>query len=86
MASAAFGPRGFLFTKWLVTAMCFFGAVAYAVLLRDVLMPITDAIWQHHNSADVNATLLEDYYYEAQLQTDAESNQGPSFQNNLTML
>ena len=26
LASAAFGIKGFLFTKWLVTAMCFFGA------------------------------------------------------------
>ncbi|CAB9503992.1 Putative sodium-coupled neutral amino acid transporter 11 [Seminavis robusta] len=48
MASAAFGARGFLFTKWLVTAICIFGAVGYAVLLRDLLQPISDAIFPHH--------------------------------------
>jgi len=47
MANAAFGKYGFLFAKHLVTAMCFFGAVGYAVLLRDMLQPISDAIARH---------------------------------------
>ena len=54
LASAAFGAKGFLFAKWLVTAMCFFGAVGYAVLLRDMLQPITDAISHNNDSAAAN--------------------------------
>jgi amino acid permease len=34
----------------LVTSMCFFGTVGYAVLLRDMLQPITDKIWNHDDS------------------------------------
>lgn len=53
MASAAFGSHGFLFAKHLVTAMCFFGAVGYAVLLRDMLQPISDALAnQYENRHD----------------------------------
>ena len=44
VASAAFGPKAFVFSMGLVTSMCFFGTVGYAVLLRDMLVPITDAI------------------------------------------
>lgn len=44
VASAAFGPRALVFSMGLVTSMCFFGTVGYAVLLRDMLVPITDAI------------------------------------------
>jgi amino acid permease len=42
LASAAFGARGYLLTKWIVTLICVFGATAYAVLLRDLLQPIAD--------------------------------------------
>jgi amino acid permease len=44
VASAAFGPKALVFSMGLVTSMCFFGTVGYAVLLRDMLVPITDAI------------------------------------------
>jgi len=36
----------------LVTSMCFFGTVGYAVLLRDMLQPITDMIWNHQPDSD----------------------------------
>ena len=44
VASAAFGPKALVFSMALVTAMCFFGTVGYAVLLRDMLEPIADAV------------------------------------------
>jgi hypothetical protein len=34
------------FSMGLVTSMCFFGAVGYAVFLRDMLMPITELVFQ----------------------------------------
>jgi amino acid permease len=46
IASAAFGPKANIFSMGLVTSMCFFGTVGYAVLLRDMLMPITELIFQ----------------------------------------
>jgi amino acid permease len=54
LANATFGARGHFYTKWLVTAVCFFGAVAYAVLLRDLLQPLTDAIAPH--TLDIEAS------------------------------
>ena len=44
VASAAFGPNALVFSMALVTAMCFFGTVGYAVLLRDMLEPIADFV------------------------------------------
>ena len=44
VASAAFGPKALVFSMALVTAMCFFGTVGYAVLLRDMLEPIADFV------------------------------------------
>lgn len=44
VASAAFGPQALVFSMGLITLMCFFGTVGYAVLLRDMLVPIADAI------------------------------------------
>ena len=62
LASAAFGSQGFLFAKHLVTAMCFFGAVGYAVLLRDMLEPISDALLHHfqhhHHHHATNGTVI----------------------------
>lgn len=46
IASAAFGAKANIFSMGLVTSMCFFGAVGYAVLLRDMLMPITELVFQ----------------------------------------
>ena len=45
VASAAFGPKARVFSMGLVTAMCFFGTVGYAVLLRDMLVPIADFVF-----------------------------------------
>jgi amino acid permease len=49
VARAAFGSSANVLSMALVTAMCFFGAVGYAVLLRDMLQPITDAIWSYED-------------------------------------
>jgi amino acid permease len=50
VAAAAFGNKMYVFGAFLVTAMCFFGTVGYAVLLRDMLQPITSAIWKIEES------------------------------------
>jgi amino acid permease len=42
ITSAAFGPSAYIMSMGLVTAMCFFGAVGYSVLLRDMLEPMND--------------------------------------------
>jgi amino acid permease len=46
IASGAFGPKANIFSMGLVFSMCFFGTVGYAVLLRDMLMPITEVVFQ----------------------------------------
>ena len=43
-ARAAYGSSARVFAMGLVCACCFFGTVGYAVLLRDMLEPIVDAI------------------------------------------
>ena len=45
IAAVAFGPEFLIFGKVLVVLMCFFGTVGYAVLLRDMLEPITHAVY-----------------------------------------
>ena len=45
LAAVAFGPKALIFSKILVVLMCFFGTVGYAVLLRDMLAPITHAVY-----------------------------------------
>ena len=45
ITAAAFGNRAHTFSKALVIFMCFFGTVGYAVLLRDMLEPIQQAVW-----------------------------------------
>lgn len=45
ITAIAFGKQANVFSMFLVTAMCFFGTVGYAVLLRDMLQPITDYLW-----------------------------------------
>jgi amino acid permease len=47
ITSAAFGPKAYVMSMTLVTAMCFFGAVGYSVLLRDMVEPINDLIQLH---------------------------------------
>ena len=43
-ARAAYGSNARIFAMGLVCACCFFGVVGYAVLLRDMLEPIVDAL------------------------------------------
>jgi hypothetical protein len=68
--------------------MCFFGAVGYAVLLRDMLQPITDYIeahaHHHHNSTATNSSTFELLMTYDGLLEEGES--GPSLASNLTML
>jgi len=45
ISAAAFGTKALIFSKILVVLMCFFGTVGYAVLLRDMLEPITIGIY-----------------------------------------
>lgn len=42
ITSAAFGSKAYVMSMGLVTAMCFFGAVGYSVLLRDMMEPLND--------------------------------------------
>ena len=58
ITAAAFGPKAYVMSMGLVTLMCFFGAVGYAVLLRDMMEPINDSLsiansvksaWLHQN-------------------------------------
>jgi amino acid permease len=64
VSAAAFGPKSYLFSQALVMAMCFFGSVGYAVLLRDMLEPVTDLVFPSHQkgasgpSWDNNLTML----------------------------
>ena len=44
ITSAAFGAKAYVFSMALVTSMCFFGAVGYTVLLRDMMEPINDMV------------------------------------------
>lgn len=46
ITEAAFGPKAYLMSQGLVFFMCFFGAVGYAVLLRDMMQPINDRLIQ----------------------------------------
>eukprot|EP00574_Skeletonema_japonicum_P010559 CAMPEP_0201731906 /NCGR_PEP_ID=MMETSP0593-20130828/27178_1 /ASSEMBLY_ACC=CAM_ASM_000672 /TAXON_ID=267983 /ORGANISM="Skeletonema japonicum, Strain CCMP2506" /LENGTH=551 /DNA_ID=CAMNT_0048224771 /DNA_START=115 /DNA_END=1770 /DNA_ORIENTATION=- len=44
MASQAFGAKARVLSSVLVFACCFFGTAGYAVLLRDMLEPLVDAV------------------------------------------
>ena len=63
--------------------MCFFGAVGYAVLLRDMLAPITDAITHHshHHNATLGSWWVDEWATPALMESG-----GPSLASNLTML
>ena len=58
VAFAAFGPKAHLVSMLLVCFMCFFGTVGYAVLLRDMVEPISDACVQHANRMTRNLGML----------------------------
>jgi amino acid permease len=51
VASGALGRRATVPVTALVTALCFFGISGYAVLLRDMLQPITNALWKQPPSS-----------------------------------
>jgi amino acid permease len=51
ITSVAFGAKAYVFSMGLVVLMCFFGAVGYSVLLRDMMEPINDAISPQHFSS-----------------------------------
>jgi amino acid permease len=55
VAYTAFGSKARLGSTLIVCFMCFFGTVGYAVLLRDMLEPISDAIW--HNATRMTRNL-----------------------------
>jgi amino acid permease len=52
ITSFAFGSQAYVFSMGLVVLMCFFGAVGYAVLLRDMMEPINDIIAPHQHTSD----------------------------------
>ena len=58
VAFTAFGPNARLVSTLLVCFMCFFGTVGYAVLLRDMLEPISDAIWHEATRMTRNVGML----------------------------
>ena len=58
IASAAFGPKVQLFSMGLVFSMCVIGSIGYAVLLRDMLVPIADALAPKHSQLYHNAAML----------------------------
>ena len=58
VAHAAFGSKAHLVSTLLVCFMCFFGTVGYAVLLRDMLEPLSDAIWQDATRMTRNLGML----------------------------
>jgi amino acid permease len=93
VTSRALGQHMHLVSMALVTAMCFFGTVGYAVLLRDMLQPVTNAVWNHHPSHDdpnsatnatTNATLWDGGA--SYNNNNNNNNSGPTLHNNLTML
>jgi len=62
IADAAFGKSALALTTWLVAAVCFFAIVGYAVLLRDLLEPVTDFIFDNPASdlADTEGPTLKE--------------------------
>jgi Transmembrane amino acid transporter protein len=85
VTSKALGQHMRLVSMALVTAMCFFGTVGYAVLLRDMLQPITNAVWNHHNH-DYNSTTNITMGDEGDAGYSDTNGSGPTLHNNLTML
>ena len=58
VAYTAFGSKARLISTLIVCFMCFFGTVGYAVLLRDMLEPISDAIWHDATRMTRNLGML----------------------------
>jgi len=58
VAQASFGPKARVISTILVSFMCFFGTIGYAVLLRDMLEPISDFIWSEKTRLTSNFGML----------------------------
>mmetsp|Transcript_11384 Transcript_11384/g.16717 ORF Transcript_11384/g.16717 Transcript_11384/m.16717 type:complete len:496 (+) Transcript_11384:139-1626(+) len=58
VTKTAFGPASHVMSTVLVCSMCFFGTVGYAVLLRDMLQPISDYIWSEATPMTHNFGML----------------------------
>ena len=67
VACAAFGPQAKYFTMGLLSTICFFTIVGYAVLLRDMLLPLSGCIFGseestgpsfHHNITMLTVILI----------------------------
>lgn len=87
IAAQAFGPRSRVFSTALVTAMCFFGTVGYAVLLRDMLQPVTNAVWQlAADNAPGNSASSYLLGHSTSSSGSSNTSSGPSWHNNLIML
>ena len=58
IVATALGPRGNALSTVIVLLMCFFAVVAYSVLLRDMLEPISDAIFPSSSRLYRNVSML----------------------------
>jgi amino acid permease len=58
IAFSAFGSKARIISTLLVYFMCFFGTVGYAVLLRDMLEPLSDAVWPDGSRFTRNLAML----------------------------
>ncbi len=70
MSCVAFGPYAKYFTMGLISTICFFTIVGYGVLLRDMLLPLSDTIFPVKNDND----------------NDNDKNDGPTLAHNATLL
>jgi len=75
-ACAAFGPRAKYASMSLIATICYFTVVGYGVLLRDMLLPISDMIFSDSDSdSDSDSG-----------SSSSSSSSGPTFHHNATML
>jgi amino acid permease len=64
ISAAAFGSTAYSLSTLLVYFMCFFGIVGYAVLLRDMLQPVTDAWSSFHNHQHYSNDTFDELLWE----------------------
>jgi len=50
VACAAFGPKAKFFSMGLISTICFFTIAGYGVLLRDMLLPLSDLIFKPNDT------------------------------------
>ena len=78
VACEAFGPKAKYFAMGLVFSICFFTIIGYGVLLRDMLLPLSDAIFpvtQQQEQVDVDSTI-----------TSESKDDGPTLAHNAVLL